>query len=85
MIAIVTGATGGLGQEFIKQIKDDVEQVWAVGRSAEKLAALKQTFGEKIEPVQVDLSDTDELLAFCRKIEKEKPTFPRRRSAPCWT
>ena len=73
MIAIVTGATGGLGQEFIKQIKDDVEQVWAVGRSAEKLAALKQTFGEKIVPVQVDLSDTDELLAFCRKIEKEKP------------
>ena len=73
MIAIVTGATGGLGQEFIKQIKDDVDQVWALGRSAEKLAALKQTFGENIVPVQVDLSDTDELLAFCRKIEKEKP------------
>ena len=31
-IAIVTGATGGLGQEFIKEIQkiDEIDEIWAV-------------------------------------------------------
>ena len=73
MIAIVTGATGDIGEEFVKSLLSETEQVWAVGRSENKLTSLKEKYGDKIVPVRVDLSDTDDIFSFCEKIESEKP------------
>ena len=75
MIAIITGATGDIGEEFVKRLLDETDQIWAVGRSDAKLASLKERYGDKIIPVKVDLSDKDELFGFCRKIEEEKPSI----------
>lgn len=73
MIAIVTGATGDIGEEFVKSLLSETEQVWAVGRSENKLSSLKEKYGDKIVPVRVDLSDRDDIFSFCEKIESEKP------------
>lgn len=73
MIAIVTGATGDIGEEFVKSLLAETDQVWAVGRSENKLTSLKEKYGDKIVPVRVDLSDRDNILSFCEKIEAEKP------------
>lgn len=75
MIAIITGATGDIGEEFVRKLIGEVDSVWAVGRSENKLSPLKDLFGEKIIPVKVDLSDKDEIFSFCRKIESEKPSI----------
>lgn len=73
MIAIITGATGGIGEEFVKRLAGEVDSVWAVGRSKEKLNALRDRYGDSIIPVKADLSDRDEIFAFCAKIVSEKP------------
>jgi len=73
MIAIVTGATGDIGEEFVKSLLTESDQVWAVGRSENKLTSLKEKYGDKIFPVMVDLSDRDDIFSFCRKIESGKP------------
>ena len=73
MIAIVTGATGDIGEEFVKSLLSETDQVWAVGRSENKLTSLKKKYGDKIVPVRVDLSDRDDIFSFCRKIESGKP------------
>ena len=73
MIAIITGATGDIGEEFVKALLGEVDRIWAVGRSEEKLRALREKYGEKIVPVRADLSCTEEVLALCRLIEGEKP------------
>lgn len=73
MIAIITGATGDIGEEFVKALLGEVDQIWAVGRSEEKLNALREKYGEKIVPVRTDLSDTGEVMGLCRLIEGEKP------------
>ena len=73
MIAIVTGATGDIGEEFVKSLLAETDQVWAVGRSENKLTSLKGKYGDKIVPVRVDLSDRDDIFSFCEKIESEKP------------
>lgn len=73
MIAIVTGATGDIGEEFVKSLLSESDQVWAVGRSENKLSSLKKKYGDKIVPVRVDLSDRDDIFSFCEKIESEKP------------
>ena len=75
MIAVITGATGDIGEEFVKKLISEVDYVWAVGRNGNKLAALKDTYGDKIVLVKADLSDKDEIFSVCAKIEKEKPSI----------
>lgn len=73
MIAIITGATGGIGEEFVKRLIDEVDSVWAVGRSEEKLNNLRDKYGDSIVPVKADLSDRNDIFALCEKISSEKP------------
>lgn len=41
-IAIITGATGGIGEEFVKQIQRySLDEIWAVARNEKKLLALR--------------------------------------------
>lgn len=55
-IAIVTGATGGIGSVFVKQIclMDDIDEVWAVGRNKNKLEKL-YSGNHKIVEIEADL------------------------------
>ncbi|MBR5966039.1 MAG: SDR family NAD(P)-dependent oxidoreductase [Treponema sp.] len=71
-IAVITGAAGGLGKEFVRQIIDDVDELWAIGRNEAKLEGLKAEFGSKIVPLQMDLSDTKSLSKLSKKIETEE-------------
>ena len=73
MIAIITGATGDIGEEFVKALLGEVDHIWSIGRSEEKLRALRDRYGEKIVPLRADLSCTDEVLGLCERIEAEKP------------
>ena len=58
-IAIVTGASGGLGREFVKLLceKENIDYVWAIGRDKNKLDSLKAEFGQKIISIAFDLTD----------------------------
>jgi short-subunit dehydrogenase len=56
-IAIITGATGGIGKEFVKQLLlEDVDEIWAIARNQQKLEHLKEEFGERVVPMSMDLS-----------------------------
>lgn len=73
-IAIITGATGGLGKEFVREaVKEDVDEIWAVARSVDKLTELKNTFGEKVVPVRCDLSNEEGVSLLRNKVNEEKP------------
>ena len=61
-IAIITGATGGLGQEFVRAVlKEKPVEVWAIARNADKLNALQSKFGRRVRPVVCDLSKRDDI------------------------
>ncbi len=72
-VAIITGATGGLGMEFTRVIDtyDDIDEIWAVGRNREKLNRLKEMY-DKVIPVRADFAD-DGMITVSRKMEEEKP------------
>lgn len=74
-ISIVTGATGGLGKEFVKLLlKEEVDEIWAVARNIERLNKLKEDLGEKVVLIQGDLSQDktleliDEMLQNCNPV-----------------
>ena len=72
-IALITGATGGLGMEFTRVINSysDIDEIWAIGRNTEKLESIKSKY-QKVVPISADLS-TDGAQVIKRKIEEEKP------------
>ncbi len=73
-IAIITGATGGIGQEFVKQIiKEKPDEIWAVARNEKKLKELREQFGETVRPVFVDLSDSGQLKKLELLLAEETP------------
>lgn len=75
-IAIVTGATGGIGREFIKQIiSEPIDEIWAIARSQDKLNKLSEEFGEKITTISMDLSKVDEIKKLQEKLINEAPTI----------
>ena len=72
-IAIVTGATGGIGGMFVKRIcqMDDIDEVWAIGRNKDKLERLSAQ-DQKIVPVAADLS-SDGAEAVLELINEKSP------------
>lgn len=62
-IAIVTGASSGLGWEFVKRIDageaGPVDEIWAVARREERLAALERTCNTTVRPFCLDLTDPE--------------------------
>lgn len=58
-IAIITGANGGLGKEFVKLLtkESDISEIWAIARNKEKLNQLSSEYGNKIEIIPMDLTD----------------------------
>jgi NAD(P)-dependent dehydrogenase (short-subunit alcohol dehydrogenase family) len=55
-VAIVTGASGGLGERFARVLHADGADVVAVARREERLAALAASLGERLHPVTCDVA-----------------------------
>ncbi len=60
-IALVTGASSGLGTELVRQLDAGafgaLDEIWVVARRADKLEALSQTCETTIRPFALDLTD----------------------------
>ena len=52
---LITGASGGIGQALVEQMCAAGAQVLAVGRDADRLAALRARFPERLHHVAADL------------------------------
>lgn len=73
-IVILTGATGGLGREFLKQILNEkIDEVWAIARNKQKLSDLKKEYGEKVVPISIDLSDLNGIKQIENMLQEKKP------------
>lgn len=75
-IIVVTGASSGLGKEFIYQISkcEKVDEIWAIARNKEKLEELKKDISN-IVPLSLDLSIKEDLEKYNEKVKKEKPNI----------
>lgn len=73
-IAIITGASSGLGREFIIQLKNEgIDEIWAVARRKDRLNELSNLTHIKIRPVSLDLTLKESMELFKEMLEDEKP------------
>ena len=73
--AVITGASSGLGVEFVKSVlkmRADIEKIIVIARRAERLNDLKKEYGEKIYPLPMDLTkdNFEDILIQTLKSEK---------------
>lgn len=77
-IAIITGASSGLGKEFVLQIaeKYDYDELWIIARRIEKLTELAESINNKknfniVKPVQLDIGNKEGINQLKNLIEEE--------------
>ena len=71
-IAVVTGASAGLGVEFSRYLIDRGAVVYGMARRLEKMNALLAELGERFHPLQADVRDANQVkVAIGRVIENE--------------
>ena len=58
MIILVTGATAGFGETITARFIDAGHEVIATGRRTERLEKLKEKYGDKVLPLQLDVRDS---------------------------
>lgn len=75
-IAVVTGATGGIGRAFAERLLEDadVDELWAVSRTAEKLERLREELDGRVVPLAADLSTAEGLRTVERALGQAQPT-----------
>ena len=74
-IAIVTGASSGMGREFVLQLPQyvAVDEIWVIARRENALESLKQDSQVPVRPIPLDLCKEESFEAFSRLLEAEKP------------
>ena len=73
-IAIITGASSGIGSEFVKQLKNyafDVDEIWAVARRENLLEELKSKTDIPLRAIALDLTKTESINALEEMLKNE--------------
>ena len=72
-IAIVTGASSGMGREFVLQLSQyvQVDEIWAIARREDALKALQAAV--PVRPVPLDLCDSASFARLAALLKQEKP------------
>lgn len=74
-IAVVTGASSGMGREFALQLSEyiEVDEIWVIARRMDALEKLKEEIPVPVRPVCLDLCDSASFDSYAALLEAEKP------------
>jgi|GEM_PF-6250849 hypothetical protein len=74
-IAIVTGASSGIGREFVVQIAatEQMDEIWCIARRQDRLVQLKLEVSPKIRPLTLDLLHEENIRLLQELLETEAP------------
>ena len=74
-IAIVTGASSGMGKEFVLQLPGAVavDEIWAIARRGGELEKLRELSAVPVRPIVLDLCREESFASYAALLEAEKP------------
>lgn len=76
-IAVVTGASSGMGKEFVLQLPKyvTVDEIWVIARRKGALESLQAESPVAIRPIPLDLCDEESFFAFASLLQTHKPSI----------
>ena len=74
-IAIVTGASSGMGKEFVLQLSQyiTVDEIWAIARRTDALEQLNAVSSVPVRPISLDLCKAESFAEFSALLASERP------------
>ena len=73
-IAIVTGASSGIGREFVRQIDNSgYDEIWGIALGKEMLEQVKNETNTPMKVFDFDLTQDETFAKFVALLKKEKP------------
>ena len=74
-IAIITGASSGMGKEFALQLskKETFDEIWVIARRMEALQALQAQIACPVVPISLDLCDSRSFDAYEALLKEKRP------------
>ncbi len=74
-VAIVTGASSGMGREFARQLakSDEVEEIWLIARRRERLEELARELPCATKIMCEDLTSASDMDHIAAELSKQKP------------
>ena len=75
-VAIITGASSGIGAEFVRQLKDmpEIDTFWLIARRGDRLAALAEELSVKAKILTADLCVPEGIETVRAALAEEKPS-----------
>lgn len=74
-IAVITGASSGMGREFVVQLcqQKQFDEVWVIARRTERLESLREEVNTTVRPISLDLTKKESIDSYRALLEAEKP------------
>ena len=74
-IAVVTGASSGMGREMALQLSDHFpfDEIWVIGRRMERLCQLKEQTGTRLRFLSLDLTRGEDLNRLAEALKEKEP------------
>ncbi len=74
-IAVFTGASSGMGREFVRQIcnKEKFDEVWVIARRLERLKEIEVELQQPVRCIPMDLTDPKSYDEYKALLEEYKP------------
>ncbi len=74
-IAIVTGASSGLGSEFVRQLEKErkLDEIWVIARRKERLKALQEQVQTRLRILPLDLTKPEAIGELEELLRRKKP------------
>lgn len=76
-IAVITGASSGIGLEFAKAIAEiyTVDEMWLIARREDRLRVIADSLPVRCRVLSMDLTDNESLISYKRLLTEEKPSI----------
>lgn len=76
-IAVVTGASSGIGLEFVKQLENNqnIDAFWLIARREDRLNELKESLKKAAKVIPLDLSKNQDLDKYLNLLKSENPNI----------
>ena len=74
-IAVITGASSGMGREFLRQLDaaERFDEIWAIARHPERLEEMRSGLGAELRLIPLDLTEPESGKIYAGLLEAEKP------------
>ena len=74
-VAIITGASSGIGREFAKNLNSmlGIDEFWFIARREDRMEALRDELSVKAKIIKADLCNTEGIERVRAELEAEKP------------